>query len=751
MSGTSYFAKQTGSFNNEAESPLSPSAPTVTARNTALANKVTSVLSASYADSEIRDALGLLDIRGVENTAEARRRLRLDAQKEVIDCNAAVVQDFGKVAEQLKRIGTMISTLNNTCDEMRKHITTAKQETAPILEESIVLVAQKQEVENKEQLLKAFNRHFLLSDQEIFCLTSSAEPLDQQFFDSLTRAKKIHDDCEVLLENENQRLGVELMDETSRHINAAYKKLYTWIQKEFKTLDLEDPQIGSSVRKALRVLAERPSLFQSCLDFFAEAREHNLSHAFHAALIDPNAASNVVPDAKPIEFSTHDTLRYVGDMIAWVHSAAVSEREALEGLFISDGDELAKGIKAGQQTEPWSRLALKDEDGDNDGVIEDNVAFDGRAALASLVSRNLSGVTKTLKQRVEFAIRGNDDPVIVYKTMNLITFYLGIFSKLLGSDSALLELIKELQSSTFLHFERLMTDEVSEATNDAVLPEDLSVPTFLLNALDRISILLKAQASISFTPDTSTSSPTSLTRLLSVALTPFLDLCSELSASLPDPSSSAITDLPPDPSSPIFQLNYILSVRDTVTFFIPTDSPLLTTLTQKIDTITQTLTTIQHTYLLHSSALSPLLSTLPSLTPTTNNLPLPFQPTHLPTLAATLDSFLPTAHIDALENLSPLTDKTIQRSCTSQAVELFVIDFESVVTCMEDWDREHGIDYSHNDDDDDMMSLVSGVTRRTERTSAAGRTGTSGSGSGGVIGLRKMYPRRVEEVRVLLS
>lgn len=68
-------------------------------KNNALGNKISSVLSASYADSEIRNALGLLDARGTTNTNNARRNLRLDAQKEVIDCNVAILEEFGHVAE----------------------------------------------------------------------------------------------------------------------------------------------------------------------------------------------------------------------------------------------------------------------------------------------------------------------------------------------------------------------------------------------------------------------------------------------------------------------------------------------------------------------------------------------------------------------------------------------------------------------------------------------------------------------------
>ena len=67
--------------------------------NNALSTRITSVLSASYADLDIRDALETLDSRGVRNTAETRRQLRLDVQREVIQCNAEIVNDFGQVAE----------------------------------------------------------------------------------------------------------------------------------------------------------------------------------------------------------------------------------------------------------------------------------------------------------------------------------------------------------------------------------------------------------------------------------------------------------------------------------------------------------------------------------------------------------------------------------------------------------------------------------------------------------------------------
>jgi hypothetical protein len=92
---TSYFPPGASTGSSPAQSPLSPP----TQRSSALSNRLTSVLSASYADSDIRDALETLSVRGIHNSPETRRQLRLDVQKEVVDCNGEIVRDFGKVAE----------------------------------------------------------------------------------------------------------------------------------------------------------------------------------------------------------------------------------------------------------------------------------------------------------------------------------------------------------------------------------------------------------------------------------------------------------------------------------------------------------------------------------------------------------------------------------------------------------------------------------------------------------------------------
>jgi hypothetical protein len=70
-----------------------------TTSSTPSQQRLTSALSASYIDADIRNALAVLDTRFVENTAESRRQLRVDVQANVIRSNAQIIRDFSQVAE----------------------------------------------------------------------------------------------------------------------------------------------------------------------------------------------------------------------------------------------------------------------------------------------------------------------------------------------------------------------------------------------------------------------------------------------------------------------------------------------------------------------------------------------------------------------------------------------------------------------------------------------------------------------------
>jgi hypothetical protein len=699
---TSYFQERGPSpsvnTSGAASSPRTPLTPSGAApRSNALQNRITSVLSASYADLEIRDALGAYDERKLTNTAEARRNLRLDVQEELIQCNGEIVQDFGQVALQLKRIGAAISSLNDSCAEMRKHISAANRETGPMLDEAKVILDGKNEVEGKKQLLDAFKAHFVLSEEDQATLTSTTEPVNDDFFRILTRVKKIHQDSHILLGSENQRLGLEILEQSSKHVNAAYQKLYRWVQREFKSLDLENPQISTAIRRGLRVLAERPTLFQNCLDFFAEARENVLSNNFYAALTGAPIDHDHPVMGKAIELSAHDPLRYVGDMLAWAHSATVSEREALEVLFRADGDEIAKSIALGIESEPWTRADAEDPD-------SNAPVFDGKKSLNQLVDRDLAGVFRQLKQRVEQVVQSHQDATLAYRISNLLTFYTSIFSSLLSPTSALLATLSPLAETALRAFKTCTRDHLAslQTSTHPISPADLAPPDFLTDALATLNTLMTSFSTSTTPASTDKDQEETFTPILQEALHPYLAGCASLARTLQPPHNAQI-----------FLLNTKLATLATLQPFHTFTASQIATLRSEIAAHTSNLQDATAAFLLSASGLKPLLEIqdFRSSDGSRQNINL------LASSAQKLDSFLPSATEDARAFLAQVQEPGIVRGVVEEAAERFCETFEEIEERVLEGDK--GV-YGGEDDED-------------------------------VVLLRDVFPRTAGEIRVLLS
>lgn len=644
----------------------------------------------------------------------------------------------------------MITTLNQTCASMRAHIIAAKQESAPVLDEASTLISRKKETESKQALLGAFTTHFLVSTADLNILTSSAEPLDDRFFTILARVKQIHRDCELLLgygddhdtagDTQSPRLGLELMEQTTRNLDAGFKKLYNWIQREFKGLDLEDPHISGSIRRALRVLSERPTLFQNCLDFFAEARQTTLAEAFNDALMGSGSGG-----AKAIEFSTHEPLRYIGDMLAWVHSTAVSEKEALEGLFISDADEISRGLSAGKSSEPWARikrrqtsisisntmapLSLSSETSDSEDEAKEHI-FDGRKALSDLISRNLATVCSTLQSRVDVSVRSSGDPVLQFKTYNLLDFYSGIFAKLLGPHAPLVRLVAAMQAGTLAHFEATMAEEVAHATStagagaDTTLGADLSPPPFLATALRQFAEVARTRGPQMTEPE--------LERLFTTMLSGILNACAEAAASIADPTRRTI-----------YKINYMTALRATLVGLVSqvsTTSIPLEKAGAEIQTLRDALVTqVLDAMFLDDSGVRELMQELDMRRGHGANARRAWLVQHLDEFAARLDEFLSAALMDAQEALNALLDKALTKDVIAEAVERFCGEFDELEALLEMVDVEAAAAAAAPGKDQD--------DEEEKKEDEDGAMHDDGVGSS----IRDLYPRTGAEVRALLS
>ncbi|KAK2612151.1 Golgi transport complex subunit 6 [Conoideocrella luteorostrata] len=614
-----------------------------------LSQKVASVLSTSFSDAEFREALSLLDQRCLTNDAKARRQIRLDLQRDVIICNGIVINSFGCVSEQLRSVKFILDKVNTEYEDMKSQVALAQVETALALHETTSLLDKRELLSMKQSVLSIFQDRFIMTDVEIASLTSTAEPVDERFFSALYKAKKISKDCEILLGLENQAFGLDLMEQTSKHLNFGFQKLYKGIQREFKTLNLENPQMSASIRRSLRVLAERPSLFQSCLDFFSEARERILSEAFHIALTGTAPSGTNDHSVKPIDLAAHDILRYVGDMLAWVHSAAVSEREALEVLFVAEGEELAKSLKSGPEI--WQHLPH------NDGSESE---FNTVSTLGDLVDKDMSGTARLLRQRVEQVIQVNEEIIPAYKVATLLGFYLTTFEKMIGSASNLVECIRSSKAEALRQFRSLIKDNIAVIHGDSQkVSVDLVPPTFLIEALNQLTAIMQ-------TYDSSLSSyenrESEFEGVMSDAFEPFLSGCDNM-ARLMTPLKRSI-----------FTVNFSLVAEKCLAQSSFTERR-AEQLRQNIKHEAAKIVESQYEFFRVESGLDPaIFSRDNGLTKIRSYVDQDI----LVRASQHLDEFLPSALTDAIDRIRYLQDAVLARQITAEAAELFCRDFENL-------------------------------------------------------------------------
>jgi hypothetical protein len=430
-----------------------------------------------------------------------------------------------------------------------------------------------------------------------------------------------------------------------------------------------------------------------------------LSDAFYAALTGGSAQRGPAL-GKAIELSAHDPLRYVSDMLAWAHAATVGEREALQILFISDADEISKNIKAGREREPWLQITDR-----ADG--EEVAAFDGKKALNDLVDRDLSGVLRQLRQRVEQTVQSHEDATLAYQISNLIRFYCSIFIPFLGSESTIVQTLQPIIQKAFEQFRTLMRDHIANIHSDvAVTPLDLSPPDFLLEALDTLKGLMK-----SYDTSLAGASPgedrTGFQAVLEEALDPYLAGCDSIAKGMGAPQSQ------------ILAINCLLATTETLkgrSFTEDKISEIEETVQERVERLVETVIT----WFESESGLKRLFDSLDEYKNTKLDQGISgirklreMQPDRLADMAQKLDAFLPGAMEDARAFIGKLAEKRMVRKVCEDASNVFVGKFESAERIM------IGLD--------DMTLAEQG--EEVEE---------------GML-IRDMFPRTSDEIKVLLS
>jgi hypothetical protein len=251
---------------------------------------------------------------------------------------------------------------------------------------------------------------------------------------------------------------------------------------------------------------------------------------------------------RPIELSSHDPLRYVGDMLAWTHQSTASEKKYAEILLrkLKDWNDLQKTIQASL------------------GYITEELC-------------------RPLRVRLEQVLVSQHEPVTLYKLTNLLKFYETTIKQLLPIECQLVLVLDEVS-----HLSSKMFLNALNATATRLI-EKVDTPTNDLNLSDELRRALGLLHDILETHSTSMipfeSKRIDFQQIVYSIIDPLLQMCSLSAAKL------GVVEMA------VYLVNCVSAIRTTLAVFAFTDEK-IEMLEGQIDANTDTLIGEQATYIL---------------------------------------------------------------------------------------------------------------------------------------------------------
>ncbi|GAB5566300.1 conserved oligomeric Golgi complex subunit 6 isoform X1 [Prionailurus iriomotensis] len=435
-------------------------------------------------DKEMLEALKALSTFFVENSLRTRRNLRGDIERRSLAINEEFVNIFKEVKEELESINEDVQAMSSCCQDMTSRLQAAKEQTQDLIVKTTKLQAESQRLEIRAQVADAFLSKFQLTSDEMGLLRGTREgPITEDFFKALGRVKQIHNDVKVLLRTNQQTAGLEIMEQMALLQETAYERLYRWAQN---LMQFGGEKQGVPTSRLPLMYVERYTL-----DEFGTARRSTVVRGFIDALTRGGPGGT----PRPIEMHSHDPLRYVGDMLAWLHQATASEKEHLEALL--------------------KHVTLQG--------VEENIQ--------EVVGHITEGVCRPLKVRIEQVIVAEPGAVLLYKISNLLKFYHHTISGIVGNSAAtLLTTIEEMHLLSKKIFFNSLSLHASKLMDKVELPPPDLGPSSALN--QTLALLREVLASHDSSVVPLDARQADFVQVLSCVLDPLLQMCTVSASNL---------------------------------------------------------------------------------------------------------------------------------------------------------------------------------------------------------------------------
>jgi hypothetical protein len=266
--------------------------------------------------------------------------------------------------------------------------------------------------------------------------------VDENFFIAFNRIVKIKDDCQHL----NYKAVQQVLEYICRIENSAFDTLSIWCQRVIEEMAKETPKISKLMRKGVGVLKSRHSLFESLVG--------------ELVLIRRNVVRDLFLD---LSVTTDDESQKCGELFAFIHQLAASEKETLTLLL--------------NETEEGPQFLTE--------------------IIISMLDNILEGLCRPLRNRLDDILyRSPNSLTSLYKSANTIQFYTNMMQKMMpdvgdsGQKLHFLRYLEDITQISFSQFYEALGKFVKELFSDTSPVIDLQPPPKFFQTAEVLKQLL---------------------------------------------------------------------------------------------------------------------------------------------------------------------------------------------------------------------------------------------------------------------
>ncbi|KAJ1652798.1 Golgi transport complex subunit 6 [Dispira simplex] len=371
-------------------------------------------------------------------------------------------------------------------------------------------------------------------------ITQVRELVGPPFFQVVQALRDIHRDITWVLALPEQRVGNDIQKQVTETEEVMYNILYQWIHFEcYLTLNTEEPNITPVYHQALEVLRERPTLWNAIVAILIDLRREAMVANFTVALVGNSVfietdrfSAQAIPlrssHAQPLELHAADPLRYIGDMVAWVHQAHASVREWLDAVVPPDNTLASNSPGGTPNSSPHSTTPIRTTE-----MLEDIV----------------EGLCQPLWLRVSQALQSDRlELVAAFRIFHLLHLYAHLITKATRVESSMTRTLTQLNELAKNQFYRLLHYWAATHANQTLNPQespDLAVSDVVREMVNMLTTLLGIQqqslmTTIPVNGGTQTFEQELAGRLVNIVVDPILVSCADVESHGLDPKSRLI-------------------------------------------------------------------------------------------------------------------------------------------------------------------------------------------------------------------